>query len=190
MKKVLLMAFVCCLPLFAFSQTVEKEHYIYNVVKLTGNLERTRFKVKLDNGKNFKKLKDEDGKIIKFRTPAALLTYLASEGWELYVSGDNILGNHYEHKRGHKSESSWIIRRACTKEELDEFLRAGVNRKSPQYVTLVTETKPEVLETEVETVETTEDAAVEATETDVTETTEATKNAVTETVEASEEVAE
>lgn len=131
MKKLLLLAVVCCLPLFAYTQTAEKEYYIYNVVKLSGNLEKTRFKVKLDDGRSVKRLKDSDGRKINFRTPAGLLTYLSSEGWEIYESGSAILGNHYEGKKGHKTESSWIIRKSCTKAELDSFLDASVKgRKS------------------------------------------------------------
>lgn len=129
MKKLLFLAVVCCLPLLAYTQTVEEGYYIYNVVKLSGNLEKTRFKVKLDDGKSVKRLKDSDGNKIKFRTPAGLLTYLSSEGWEIYESGSAILGNHYEGKKGHKTESSWIIRRACTREELDSFLDASVKRR-------------------------------------------------------------
>lgn len=156
MKKILFIAIVCCLPLFAYSQTAEaeKDLYIYNVVKLSGNLEKHRFKVRLDNGKNYKKMKDTDGRKIKFRTPAALLTYLASEGWELYVNGSNILGNHYEHKKkGHKSESSWIIRKQCTQEELDQFLQANVKRRrkaaNAEETTVETETVEVTEATEV-----------------------------------------
>ena len=128
MKKALLIAIVCCVPLFAYTQTTE--HYIYNVVKLSGNLEKRGFKVKLDDGRKVKKLKDTNGYNVKFRTPASVLTYLSSEGWELYVNGSSILGNRYEGKRGHKTESSWIIRKACTKEELDAALARGVKRKN------------------------------------------------------------
>lgn len=115
MKKVLFIAFMCCLPLFVNGQTAEKKHYVYNVVKLSGNLEKRGFKVKLDDGYRVSRIKDNNGYKIKFRTPAAVLTYLASEGWELYFEGSSILGNRYEHKKkGHKTESSWIIRKACT----------------------------------------------------------------------------
>jgi hypothetical protein len=56
---------------------------------------------------------------------------LASEGWELYFEGSSILGNRYEHKKkGHKTESSLIIRKACTKEELDAALDRGVKSKN------------------------------------------------------------
>lgn len=128
MKKALLIAIVCCVPLFAYTQTTE--HYIYNVVKLSGHLEKRGFKVKLDDGRAVKKMKDADGYKIKFRTPASVLTYLASEGWELYVNDFSILGNRYEGKKGSKTESSWVIRKACTKEELDAALARGVKRKN------------------------------------------------------------
>ena len=130
MKKALLIAIVCSLPLFAYTQTVEKEYYIYNVVKLSGHLEKRGFKVKLDDGRSVKTMKDAEGYKIKFRTPAAVLTYLASEGWELYVNDFSILGNRYEGKKGSKTESSWVIRKACTKEELDAALDRGVKRKN------------------------------------------------------------
>lgn len=131
MKKLLFLAVVCCLPLLAYTQTSEEGHYIYNVVKLSGNLEKRGFKVKLDDGKSVKRLKDSDGNKIKFRTPAAVLTYLTSEGWELYMNGSEILGNRYQGKKGNKTESSWIIRKACTEEELDKFIEEGVKMKKP-----------------------------------------------------------
>lgn len=131
MKKMLFTAIVCCLSLCAYSQVPKQEHYIYNVVKLSGNLEKRGFKVKLDDGKAVKRLHDCNGKVIKFRTPAAVLTYLTSEGWELYMDGSAILGNRYQGKKGNKTESSWIVRKACTEEELDEFIEAGVKMKKP-----------------------------------------------------------
>lgn len=130
MKKVLLIALVCSLPLFAYTQTAGEGHYIYNVVKLSGNLEKRGFKVKLDDGFKVSRIKDSNGYKIKFRTPAAVLTYLASEGWELYVNDFSIMGNRYEGKKGNKTESSWIIRKACTKEELDAALDRGVKSKN------------------------------------------------------------
>lgn len=130
MKKVLLIALVCSLPLFAYTQTAGEGYYIYNVVKLSGNLEKRGFKVKLDDGYKVSRIKDSNGYKIKFRTPAAVLTYLASEGWELYFEGSSILGNRYEHKKkGHKTESSLIIRKACTQEELEAALDRGVKRR-------------------------------------------------------------
>lgn len=129
MKKILFLAIVCCLPLFAYTQTSEEGHYIYNVVKLSGNLEKRGFKVKLDDGKSVKRLHDCNGKVVKFRTPAAVLTYLTSEGWEIYMDGSAILGNRYQGKKGNKTESSWIIRKACTEEELDKFIEEGVKIK-------------------------------------------------------------
>lgn len=129
MRKILFLAIVCSLPLFAYTKTTKENLYIYNIVKLSGNLEKARFNVKLDDGRSVKTFKDSDGRKIKFRTPAALLTYLSSEGWEIYESGSAILGNHYEGKNSHKTESSWIIRKPCTKKELESFLDAGLKRK-------------------------------------------------------------
>lgn len=61
MKKILFLAIVCSLPLFAYTKTTKENLYIYNIVKLSGNLEKARFNVKLDDGKSVKTFKDSDG---------------------------------------------------------------------------------------------------------------------------------
>lgn len=119
MKKIFLLAMVC-LPLFVSAQTMEKQHYIYNIVTFPGSLKNEGFKVDLDDGKTIEKLKDSNGKTIKFNTPAAALMYLYSLGWELYVNGATSEGAMYGGIGASETTSYWIMRKPCTKEEFDK----------------------------------------------------------------------
>lgn len=124
MKKILLLAMVC-LPLFVSAQTMEKQHYIYNIVTFSGSLKNEGFKVDLDDGKTIEKLKDSNGKTIKFNTPAAALMYLYSLGWELYVNGATSEGAMYGGIGASETTSYWIMRKPCTKEEFDKAVENG-----------------------------------------------------------------
>jgi len=98
--------------------------YIYNIISFSGNIHKRGFKAKMDNGIKIKRIKDTNGKKLRFRTPAAALTYLASEGWELCQDGVSVKGT------GNKSETTtyWVIRKCCTQEELEQALAVGVRR--------------------------------------------------------------
>ncbi len=128
MKKALLLLAIVCLPLFALAQTTEKQYYIYNIVTFSGSLKNEGFKVDLDNGETIEKLKDNNGKTIKFKTPAAALMYLISEGWELYVNGATSQGYSINGTGGSDTTSYWIIRKPCTKEEFDKAVKEGVRQ--------------------------------------------------------------
>lgn len=141
MKKTFLLLAMVALPLLAFSQTEAvsevisedsvactevcastPDAYIYNIVTFSGNIHKRGFKAKMDNGRKIKRIKDADGKRVRFRTPAAALTYLASEGWELCQDGVSVKGG------GNKSHTMtyWVIRKRCTQEELEQALSIGV----------------------------------------------------------------
>lgn len=98
--------------------------YIYNIISFSGNIHKRGFKAKMDNGRKIKRIKDANGRKLRFRTPAAALTYLASEGWELCQDGVSVKG------AGNKSETTtyWVIRKRCTQEELEQALAVGVRR--------------------------------------------------------------
>lgn len=98
--------------------------YIYNIISFSGSIHKRGFKAKMDNGRKIKRIKDANGKNLRFRTPAAALTYLASEGWELCQDGVSVKG------AGNKSETTtyWVIRKCCTQEELEQALAIGVRR--------------------------------------------------------------
>ena len=114
------------LPLFAFSQTEEKQAYIYNIVTFSGSMKKEGLKVNVDNGMEIKRLVDDDGKKIVFKTPAAALMYFLSEGWELYVNGTNSRISVSDGDGSSHTTSYWIIRKPCTKEYFDSTVKEGI----------------------------------------------------------------
>ena len=110
-----------CIPLVTNAQTEEKPYYIYNIVYINVGLTKVGFTVDIDNGQTTERLKDKDGKTIKFKTPAAVLNYLYSLGWEIYVNG-----NYKSHLES--NEYYWIMRKPCTKEEFEKTLEEGIKK--------------------------------------------------------------
>ena len=139
MKKSLLLFALMALPLFASAQVVEEnvveqqaveqqveeqqveeqQCYMYNIVTFAGTLKNEGFSVDLDDGKEIKKLKDKNGKKMKFTTPAAALMYLVSEGWELCANGATSNPNN-------STTTYWIMRKPCTKADFDKAVQEGV----------------------------------------------------------------
>jgi hypothetical protein len=128
MKKVLLLIAVVCLPLLTFAQTPEKQHYIYNIVTFSGNLQNEWVVVSVDNGKSIEILRNEDGKKIKFKTPAAALMYFISDGWELYVNGNASENSSYKGSGNSTTTFYWIIRKPCSKEVFDKTVDEGLRK--------------------------------------------------------------
>ncbi|MBO7194333.1 MAG: hypothetical protein J6V47_08625 [Bacteroidaceae bacterium] len=142
MKKILFLSVFMALPFLSFAQAVEQENveqqvneqpaveeevcYMYNIVTFSGSLNKEGFSIHLDNGKKIKTLKDKDGKNMKFATPAAVLMYLASEGWELYVNGTTTSGVIVNGSGSNSTSNYWIVRKSCTKAELEQAVKEGV----------------------------------------------------------------
>lgn len=61
----------------------EQQYYKYIIVSITGNIKSKGIKVDVDNGQSVDRLKDKDGKKMTFKTPAAVLMYFLSEGWDV-----------------------------------------------------------------------------------------------------------
>lgn len=128
MKKALLLLALVSLPLFASTQTTEKQYYIYNIVTFSGSLKNEGLKIDLDDGKTIEKLKDSNGKTIKFNTPAAALMYLYSLGWELYINGATSEGAVVNGIGGSSTTSYWIMRKPCTKEKFEKAVEEGIRK--------------------------------------------------------------
>ena len=137
MKKVFLLSAFMALPFLASAQTLElqaveqqvvgeQQYYMYNIVTFLGSLRNEGFRVNLDNGKEIEKLKDKDGNKMKFKTPAAALMYLVSEGWELYVNGSTTSGSVSDGSGSSTTTTYWIIRKPCTKAEFEQAVQDGI----------------------------------------------------------------
>ena len=115
----------------AQTQTVEQsiaeqQYYKYIIVSITGNIKSEGVKVDLDDGQSVDKVKDKDGKKVTFKTPAAVLMYFISEGWEIYVNGASMSGSSAGGYGSVSTAPYWIMRKPCTKEEFDAAVKRGV----------------------------------------------------------------
>ena len=129
MTKALLTLVIVCLPLIAFGQqTEEKKYYIYNIISFSGNMRQEGLKVDVDDGKSIEKLKDSNGEKMKFRTPAAALMYLQSQGWELFYNGSTSEGSMINGLGVSISSYYWIIRKPCTKKEFEKAVIDGIKK--------------------------------------------------------------
>ena len=128
MKKIAIVILLICFPMVLSAQSEGSKHYIYNILTFSGSLKKEGFKVDVDNGKEIEMLKDENGKTIKFKTPAAALMYFISQGWELYVNGATSEGAMVNGIGASETTSYWIIRKPCTQEEFDKTVEEGIRK--------------------------------------------------------------
>ena len=104
----------------------EQQYYKYIIVSITGNIKSEGIKVDVDDGQNVDRLRDKDGKKMTFKTPAAVLMYFISEGWEMYVSGSSTSGSSASGFGSVTTAPYWIMRKPCTKEEFDAAVKRGI----------------------------------------------------------------
>ena len=100
----------------------EEEYYIYNFVYLSGDIKNEGLKADIDDGVSIERVKDAEGKTIKFRTPAAVMIHFAALGWEFVTNGDTLYSG------GDSTRSYWVLRKKCTKEEMLAAVKAGRKR--------------------------------------------------------------
>lgn len=110
----------------AQSTSTEKQFYIYNTVLFQRDYSTTNFNVRIDDGKHINCLTDNKGKNIVFRTPAAMLMYFESKGWEIHSNNTTTDFDIDKGKGRFYNLNYIIIRKACTKEELETAVAEGV----------------------------------------------------------------
>ena len=72
MKKLLVIVLLF-IPLIGFCQSEEKQYFLYNIVSFEGDFTKEDFKVYYDNGIEVKRLRDDKGEKMKFKSPAGAL---------------------------------------------------------------------------------------------------------------------
>jgi len=127
MKK-LIIALLLLIPVVGYSQTTQERYYIYNIVSFEGDFTKEDFKVYYDNGSEVKRLRDDKGEKIKFKTPAGALMYFLSQGWEMYLNGATSKGAMAGGYGASSTSSYWILRKPCTKEELENAVEKSVKK--------------------------------------------------------------
>lgn len=125
MKKILFL-FLLFSPFMAFSQTPEGQYYLYNIVSFEGDFTKEDFKVFYDNGTEVKRLRDDKGEKMKFKSPAGALMYFLSQGWEMYLNGATSKGSSFQGTGGSSTSSYWILRKPCSKEEFEKAVQDAI----------------------------------------------------------------
>lgn len=125
MKKFLLIILLY-IPLMGFCQSEEKQYYLYNIVSFEGDFTKEDFKVYYDNGLEVKRLRNNQGNKMKFKTPAGALMYFLSQGWEMYLNGATSKGASFQGTGSSQTSSYWILRKPCSKEEFDKAVQDAI----------------------------------------------------------------
>lgn len=73
-----------------------------------------------DNGIEVKKLRNDKGEIARFSTPAGVLMYFISQGWEMYRNSATTEGYTSNGSGRASTNSYWILRKSCTKEDFEK----------------------------------------------------------------------
>lgn len=129
MKKIVLLLLIFATSTLTQAQTLQ--YYLYNIVTFSDHIDREGIKVEIDNGQKIEIPQDANGKKIYFKTPAAVLNYFASNGWELYKTS-TYASNDYNKNMGQNYTditTCWIMRKPCTKDELDKTSKEGLTDK-------------------------------------------------------------
>lgn len=123
MKNYFIILIFLLLATSLFAEGGQKQYYEYNIFSFS-NITNKMLTMDVDNGNKIEKIKDEKGKKIWFKTPAAALNYLMSLGWEFYTLGESS-GSTYQ-GTGSGSTIYWVMRRPCTKEEFEKAVQEGI----------------------------------------------------------------
>lgn len=124
--KNLLFIFLFLFPLTAYCQTEEGQYFLYHIVSFEGDFKREDFKVYYDNGVEVKRLRNEQGEKVRFKTPAGALMYFLSQGWEMYLNGATSSGTSVQGTGGTTTSSYWILRKRCSKEEYEKAVEDAI----------------------------------------------------------------
>ena len=131
MKRIFLLMVLMAVGMTAMAQNAgqdpsaqgsEEQYYIYNFIYISGDIKNEGLKADLDDGTSIERVKDAEGKTIKFRSPAAVLMHFTASGWEWVGNGDTLYSG------GDSTRSYWIIRKRCTKEDMLAAAKAGRKR--------------------------------------------------------------
>ena len=128
MKRFLLV-FLLCISFVCNAQTGDNQYYIYSIVSFEGDFKEEKFNVYFDDGKEVKKYRNEKDKKIEFTTPAGALMYFISQGWEMYLNGAATHGYSSQGTGYSSTNSYWILRKPCTKEDFEKAVEAATKNK-------------------------------------------------------------
>jgi hypothetical protein len=95
--------------------------YRYIIAEPVSQLWSKKCKLRIDDGISVEKTKD-NGKTITFKSYAAALMFLTSQGWEMVGNYSNIRGAQAGGSGSMATKTYWIFRRPSTKEEVQNII--------------------------------------------------------------------
>ena len=105
--------------------------YRYIIAEPVGGLFSGKCKLRIDDGMNFARVRDDNDKKITFKSCAAALMFLTSQGWELVDTYTNISIKGGMGMGGSGVSTYWILRKPSTKEEVTKIVDASLEEKQP-----------------------------------------------------------
>lgn len=103
--------------------------YRYIIAQPDGNIFSDKIQLKIDDGTEIRKVKDEEGKTITFKSAAAGLMYLTLQGWELISNYTNVSGSSASGTGSTSTDNYWIFRKPSTVEEVQEIVNKSIKKK-------------------------------------------------------------
>ena len=121
MKRIFLLMVLLAVGMTAMAQNAgqvptvqgsEEQYYIYNFIYISGDIKNEGLKADIDDGTSIERVKDAEGKTIKFRSPAAVLMHFVALGWEWVGNGDTLYSGGIQPGRTGLSGSA-ALRKRC-----------------------------------------------------------------------------
>lgn len=120
MKKLVLLLLLMCTSLLCNAQERKSEYSVFVIVSFEEQMDNTDFTINIDNGKTVSMLRDENEDKIRFRTPAAALTYFESLGWEFREVGVS--------KKDNDDFTFWIFKKPVSREEYFDMVDNAIKK--------------------------------------------------------------
>lgn len=96
--------------------------YKYIIAQPKGKLFSDKCKLRIDDGIKPEKAKGDKEKTITFKSFAAALMYLTSQGWELVSNYSIMEGGTYNGNGATSTQTYWVLRKPSTKEEVQAIV--------------------------------------------------------------------
>lgn len=128
--RTILLAFVLFITLNIAAQ--EKVVYKYIIAEPQGRLFSDKCKLRIDDGISPAKAKGDKDKSLTFKSYAAALMYLTSQGWELVTNYNTVSGSSANGYGSTSTSTYWILRKPSTKEEVQNIIDQSIRKDTEE----------------------------------------------------------
>ncbi len=103
--------------------------YKYIIAQPIGKLFSHKCILRIDDGIKPERAKGDKEESITFKSFAAALMYLTSQGWELVSNYSILEGDAYNGYGSTSTQTYWVLRKPSTKEEVQAIIDQSINKK-------------------------------------------------------------